>query len=119
MKLDQKINPRALLAVLATILVCGFAYPYVVSWPHVKSERGAFEKALLYDIMDDWRIVRPCLPSEYLNPLKVAAPACPAGEEQAVVESICWFGVHGPKMRICYQEQGGASLGTGKPIVLP
>jgi hypothetical protein len=115
-----KKNWNALICPVAGLfLVVGFAYPSLVSLKHLQSDRGRIEAGFLNIAMEDWRIVQPCAPIGYLNDVKDSRPSCSEGEDEKVVQSACWFGVPGPRVRLCYKDANSSELGTGRPVILP
>lgn len=97
------------------LIVFGFTYPIIVSYPHMKTDRGKAEMDTYRYFMEDWHILQPCRPIGY-NGLPI--PSCPKGEDGVVVRSICWFGLPGPKLRMCYRDSNNAELGSGKPMLI-
>ncbi|MCW1892420.1 MAG: hypothetical protein KIH65_004240 [Candidatus Uhrbacteria bacterium] len=113
-----KNNLTKSLVVLILIFVSfiGIFIPSFIARTYMKTERGEFERGQLALVMEDWRFLRPCLPYKSSSLKYVSGPSCASEEDGRVIESICWFGIPGPKLRICYKGMSGLDLGIERPV---
>jgi len=105
-------------AAVALVAVAGFYYPQWASGSYPKTDRGSFEAYVLYNHQDDLHGIHPCRPNGYSRALPNGIRGCAENEDAVVVRSTCWFGVPGPKIRICYQKEDSAVMGSSKPIFI-
>ena len=96
--------------IAVALIVTGFRVPKWASNSYVKTERGSFESYVLSRDQEDWRGIRPCLPYGYSKEIPNGTTRCPEGSDTVITKSICWFGVPGPRIRICYKNTNSAEM---------
>ena len=101
------------------LIIIGFRVPKWVSNSYMETERGSFEAHIvLFSHQDDLRGIHPCMPYGYSRELPKGVKGCADGEDAVIVKSTCWFGVPGPKIRMCYKDEKSAELGSYKPKII-